>query len=729
VVVALFALTLFGSAFLLFVLEPMVAKALLPKLGGTPMVWNTCMVFFQTMLLAGYAAAHLTSAGRSLRCSIWVYVVLLLVGTIALPLSFALIPETSAHPVIRLLVELGRIAGLPVLALSMSAPVLQASFAQTGLPRARDPYFLYAASNAGSLLALLLYPTLIEPRLGLHRQVTVWAAIYVIVAGAAGACMFVARQRSLVSDDTPAARGPGRSPSGTSGRQRLRWIVLAFIPSSLMLGVTTHLSTDVASVPLIWIIPLSLYLASFIIAFGRASKVATRLAERFVPLLAVAIVFPMSAGISMDLVLNIPLHLTMFTAVALMCHGRLAGDRPPGERLTEFYLLLSVGGVAGGLFNTLLGPVLFTSVAEYPIVLILACAIPALRWHDTAGDLRRDLAFAVGAGGLIAAINLGAMQSSVSLVRAGYIGAGAVAVTTFTQSRQSIRFALMLAAILLAAQFANADYGTVIHAERTFFGTYRVSQDATGQFQMLTHGSTLHGMEFNAPGRRLEPLAYYHRNGPFGQAFERLPVMHSADTAAVVGLGIGALASYSSAKPIHWTFYEIDPAVERLARDTRYFGFLDACGARCRVVLGDARLSLAQSDAMFDFIVLDAFSSDSIPLHLVTRDALDVYLRHLRPPGVLLFHISNRYLALENVLARIANDRGLSALVQRQRVGPSALANGQWGSIWLVVSADRRALAPLSADSRWNFVVPPSDTPLWTDDFSNIVAALRVRAF
>jgi spermidine synthase len=294
----------------------------------------------------------------------------------------------------------------------------------------------------------------------------------------------------------------------------------------------------------------------------------------------------------------------------------------------------------------------------------------------------------------------------------------------FSQLRRPLRFSLMLSAMLLVCALMWRPFETVIHAERTFFGSYHVSQDPRGRFHILYHGTTVHGMESLDPSRQQEPLTYYYRSGPFGQAFERLPQLRDASDIAAVGLGVGSLAPYAREFQ-RWTFYEIDPAVERIARDDRYFRFLSACGSRCRVVLGDARLSLARSNAQFDAIVLDAFSSDSIPVHLVTREAFDMYLHRLKPRGLLMFHISNRYLRLENVLGRLASARGLEMLMQSDRPAASATNEGYQGSDWVIASPDSHALDPLAADTRWTRIETRESTPLWTDDFSNILTVLK----
>jgi hypothetical protein len=716
--ITLFSVVLFASAFLLFVLEPMVAKILLPKLGGTPQVWNTCMVFFQTTLLAGYLLAH-WSVRRNV--STWLHPLLLLGSIATLPLSFVRTPIATNQPAVWLFVELVRVAGLPVLALSMTAPTLQSWFSRTRLHGSQDPYFLYAASNAGSLCALLSYPAIIEPELGLQPQARWWAAGYVALVAMVCACVVVARRNVRPGTESSKPLDAIR----TDPWQRLRWITLAFIPSSLMLGVTTYITTDVAAVPLIWVVPLALYLATFIIAFGRFSTSATAIAERRLPLLAVVVVMFLSANIVLPIALNIPLHLAVFTAAAMMCHGQLAATRPPVQRLTEFYLLMSLGGTLGGLFNTLIAPLVFNTVAEYPAILICACAIPALRSHQTTRkDIARDVLYAIAIAGFIAVVTFLARDVLAVSTRIKVAVLGVVAIAIFSQLRRPLRFSMMLSAMLLACALTWHPFEAVIHAERTFFGSYHVSQDPRRRFHILYHGTTVHGMESLDPSRQQEPLTYYYRSGPFGQAFERLPQLRDASDIAAVGLGVGSLAPYAREFQ-QWTFYEIDPAVERIARNDQYFRFLSACGSRCRVVLGDARLSLARSNAQFDAIVLDAFSSDSIPVHLVTREAFDMYLHHLKPRGLLMFHISNRYLRLENVLGRLAGARGLEILMQSDRPAASATNEGYQGSDWVIASPDSHALDPLAADSRWTRIETGESTPLWTDDFSNILTVLK----
>ena len=728
---ALFACALFVSAFLLFVLEPFVAKSMLPRLGGTPMVWNTCVVFFQAALLVGYFAAHLTTRPGLPRSVAWLYPALIVGAMIVLPLSFPRVPAADNQPAAWLLGELGRVAAIPTIALSMSAPALQTWFSRTRLQGAEDPYFLYAASNAGSLLALLAYPTVIEPSLGLQPQARVWAAGFVILAILVGTCAIITRrcrQQSLPADHISL-------PTAIASAQRVRWIALAFIPSSLMLGVTTYISTDIAAVPLIWVVPLALYLATFVIAFGRrARREGASAAERRVPLLATIVAVFMASNAVLPIQFDMPLHLAMFTAVALMCHERLAAERPSAEHLTEFYLLVSFGGMMGGLFNTLIAPLVFNRVAEYPLLLVAACAVPALyardasnrdRWGPAlAGPRMRDVAFTVAIAIAAAAVNVVLLRDNIEAAQLRVVALGAVGLVVFTQARHATRFAMMIAAMLLASALTQRVYTTVLEAERTFFGTYRVSLDRGDKFYALYHGTTVHGLEAVDPSKRDEPLVYYHRSGPFGRAFERLPQLRDASDIGVIGLGVGSLGAY--ARPSQrWVFFEIDPAVERIARDQRYFHFLESCGSRCAVVLGDARLTLGRFDRRFDAIVLDAFSSDSIPLHLLTREALDMYLQHLKPGGLLLFHVSNRYLRLGPALARVLQDRGLVSVEQEQPVSDAEAETGKSASDWVVASSDADSISLLASDSSWKALTAPTQMRVWTDDYSNILSVLK----
>ena len=497
-----------------------------------------------------------------------------------------------------------------------------------------------------------------------------------------------------------------------------------------MLAVTTHLSTDVAAVPLLWILPLATYLLTFVVAFSSRGAGMTALAERLVPMLIIMVALMMVPGAGGALGIIISLHLLTFAAIALVCHRQLAVDRPPVDQLTQFYLWMSLGGMLGGIFTALVAPLIFRSVVEYPLGLVLACFLgPAKsRNADSAGkeqSVRFSVlrpALIVGVLTMIVRVGVQRFDAPVGMVLSGL---ALPAMWSFRYSRRPIVFACCVASMLLGGESFTRGYGGVIESTRTFFGIYRVSTDVTGRFHVLFHGTTVHGMQATDPAHHGDPLTYYHKNGPFGQAFAALPVATSATEIAAIGLGVGSLATY--ARPgQHWTFYEIDPAVERIARTRAYFTYLDDCGARCQVVLGDGRLSLLQAPPRkYGLIVLDAFSSDAIPVHLLTSEALTMYLTRLSAGGAIAFHISNRHLSLGPIVQRLAMAHGLVAVEQLQPVSPSEAEAGKSPSDWVILARREADLGSLASDPRWHKPSTSIDTPFWTDDFSNIVSVMH----
>jgi len=728
-VVPLFATTMFLSGFLLFLVEPMVARMVLPILGGVPMVWNGCVVFFQIVMLAGYGYAFGASRWLGVRQQVVLHAVVLAVPAFVLP--FMIRPGSVAppdgNPLGWLLLLLAATIGLPFFVLSTSASVFQHWLSRTDHPAARDPYFLYSASNLGCVLALASYPVLVEPLLTLGEQTRLWTFTYAGFAVLAGGCAAIAWRRRGGQDAGAAA--PARVAGDVAAApvtwlRRGRWIALALVPSSLMLAVTSYVSTDIAAVPLLWIVPLGLYLLTFTVAFGRHSAAAGAVAKRALPLLVVPLAVFMIAKVRAPLGAILTLHLGAFAAIALYCHAELARDRPETSRLTEFYFWVSFGGMLGGMFNTLAAPLLFDAIIEYPLVVLVACLL--FRAADAASASRRPLADAlvpVAVGALTAAVLLISGSRGLGLQLAALM---VPAVLTFAQRRQPRRFGFCMAA-LLAVSFAVGNPGErTLYATRTFFGVYRVSEDTGARYHALAHGTTLHGMQALAPERRHEALTYFHQTGPFGQAWQALPIAATGREIAVIGLGVGTLASYARPEQ-RWTFFEIDPAIERIARTSAYFSFMDACGDRCRAVIGDARISLGRvPEHAYDMLVVDAFSSDSIPMHLMTREAFALYRSRLAPGGVLVMHISNRHLKLAPVVARLAASQELVALQQLEQPRPG-WPEAKNPSHWVVMAASRADLGALIDDPRWSALVPSASVPLWTDDFSNILSVLAVR--
>ena len=571
----------------------------LPFLGGAASVWTTAVLFFQLMLLAGYFYADRVARIRSLRVQMMVHLVLMAVAVAFLPVQFSgasLSPEAYRHPALWEFLGLLRFAGIPYFMVSTTAPLLQSWFSRTNDSSGRDPYFLYAASNMGSLLALLAYPFFIEPALGAQDQSLYWLAGYIVLilfAAVAARVLFRASAGSVNTIEILTAAPP------PGNKTRALWLAAALVPSGLMLGVTTHISVNLTPMPLVWTLPLSVYLATFILAFGRRFRVSpARVSQLSLPILvllcpAVGIKVPLVLGIDVFL---IAVHLVLLFIGGLLCHTALAACRPDARYLTEYYVCVALGGVLGGVFAAVVAPLLFTSIFEYPLLLAAAAF------------------FRQGSG------------------RKRWLSAAAVASLI-------IGYAIYLPHTL-------AEEGDTVFVTRNFFGVKRVVDE--GNERKLLHGDTLHGIESRDPSRSGELMIYYHREGPLGDVMEMMRDRRNQHI-GVIGLGTGSIAGYAGPSR-RVTFFEIDPDVEMIA--VRFFTFLSRCGNQCDVVSGDGRLSIARyPQAEFDLLVLDAFSSDAIPPHLLSREAIDLYLSKLKPDGALLFHVSNRYLKVKDLVA------------------------------------------------------------------------------
>ncbi|MFL6227258.1 MAG: hypothetical protein ACJ741_00610, partial [Pyrinomonadaceae bacterium] len=634
----LFSATLFVSAALLFWVEPMVAKMLLPLLGGTPAVWNTCLLFFQTMLLAAYAYALFASRRLTPRQQVFAQLLLLAAAVASFPISISAATAANVpregNPAFWLLGRLSLIVGLPFFAVSTLGPLLQSWFGATRHKSARDPYFLYAASNAGSLVALLSYPLVIEPALTLRRQSHVWSLAYAALALLVAACAALfwratsRRTRETIDDkaasetviDEGAAGENVTEESETlTWRRRGLWVALAFVPSSLMLGVTTYVSTDIASIPLLWVVPLSLYLLTLVIAFARRSRPRRRRIELILPGVALVFLLAYLSGATQPVFFLVVLHLLFFFVAALMCHGRLADDRPAASRLAEFYLWLSVGGALGGLFNALIAPVVFTRVVEYPLAVVAACALIPRRTNDATNTPRThwlDLGYAASLGALTMVFALVASRVNWETNERLALVVGVPLILAYQLRRRPVRFALALGAIMIGGAFYHSLDTRTLLTSRNFYGTLKVTQDAGSDLHWLYHGTTIHGRQSTTLSKQCEPLSYYHRMGPLGAVFDAYRGRPASQNVAVVGLGAGTTAAYARAGE-RWTFYDINPTVLRIAETPDYFTYLSYCAhdVPVTVVLGDARLRLADAPANgYGLIVLDAFSSDAIPV-------------------------------------------------------------------------------------------------------------------
>jgi hypothetical protein len=728
----LFSATLFISAGLLFWIQPLIAKTLLPLLGGAPAVWNTCLLFFQSMLLMGYLYALASSRWLSLRSQAAVHIFLILLIAIYLFRSPVHAPVLTAlqqgTPTRWLLETLLFSVGPPFFIISASNPLLQSWFSRLQHYLAIDPYFLFAASNAGSLIALVAFPLVLEPSLGLNEQYKLWRVGFVVLVTLTCVIAFALKPLARVSM-SPTESDPNNKLPVV---RRLRWLALSFVPSSLMIGVTTYITADVAAVPLLWVIPLALYLLTFVLAFTKKQFASAASLNRLMIVAALVVTLILSSGATEPAWALILANLGFFFVAALMCHGQLANDRPSVTHLAEYYLWIAAGGALGSFFNVLIAPVLFTSILEYPLAIVLACMLQrgepqdsdrsSFGLHNKYIDVIYPLGLYVLTVSLAILVTYLRLSSSIinSII---VLGIPLIIINHFFRERP-VRFGLGLCAVMLASVYYTAGTDRTLHVVRNFFGTTRVTTDSMGRINSLYSGNTVHGRQFVDQSRRCEPLSYHHENGPLGQVMAVFNAAPANERVAVIGLGAGAMASYS--KPgQQWTFYEINPDMINIARNSQYFTYLQDCvSGSLNVVEGDARLNLQNAQAgYYGLIVFDAFSSDAIPVHLVTQQALDLYLSKLAEGGILVFHVSNRSLNLKPILADLAESRKL-VCIGFDDLKPSSF-EGKDPSQWLVMARAAPEISNLSVNSQWKQLNGRKGVRVWSDDFSNILRAIR----
>ncbi len=721
--VALFSGTLMLAAFLLFSLQPIFTKRILPVLGGTPAVWSVAMVFFQALLLAGYAYAHALTRWLPFRIAATVHGLVLLAGAAFLPIGIAAGYGTVAtgDEALWLVGLFLASVGAPFFALAASAPLLQAWFARSNDPAAGDPYFLYRASNLGSFAALLAYPLVVEPMLGLAEQTGLWSVGYGLGACALAACALTVMR---------GAPGPVRAPQAAAepvrpGR-RLAWIGLSAVPSGLLVAVTAHITTDVAAIPLMWVIPLALYLLTFVITFRPLATWPER-PLAVVLTAGVAVVLGVAVIGRLPFLVDLPLSLGLGFVASLVAHRAVYLLRPAPHRLTEFYLFTSLGGMLGGLFAALIAPRLFPTVAEYPLLLVAALAcrpgtfagLPAMR------DPRRWLRPALlGAALLGAVLAAGWLVPDLAPLLA-MIGLMAALLLNWRVPQRVVGFAAPLCAVGFAIPHLVArDY----ESRRSFFGVHRIETDASGRFRLLSHGTTLHGAirireDDGRPALgRPESTTYYAAGNAIADVLAVGRAAHGPLPAvAVIGLGAGSLACQSEPGEA-WTFHEIDPVVIRLATDPARFRFLSECTPAARIVQGDARLTLARETDPVRVLIVDAFSSDAIPMHLLTGEALALYRSRLDAKGVLALHISNRHFDLRPALARAAAEQSLTLLQRLDAVDEPLDARFRTRAL-VVIATDDPAIEREAVRLGWTPFAPDMTRRPWTDDYANVLEA------
>jgi hypothetical protein len=720
----------FTSALLLFAVQPMFTRMVLPRLGGSPSVWSVAMVFFQSMLLAGYAYAHVLMRPKRRVLAVVVHFVLLMTAGLMLPLSIATgwgdPPATGAA--FWLLGLFAASIGLPFFALSANNPLLQAWFARTDHPDANDPYFLYAASNIGSFLALVSYPVLWEPALSLQAQNRLWSGGFWLLAALIAGCGYLLLRSP---QDNDAGVTAARATPAPDWRALVRWMFLAAVPSGLLVAVTAHISTDIAAVPLLWVIPLSIYLLTWVLVFQSKPLLPHKWLLLLQPfaLAALVVLFRFSSDESLPLMLSG--HLLAFFIIAMASHGELARLRPPADHLTVFYLSLSAGGMIGGLFAGLIAPYTFSWIAEYPVLLALAalCLPPAAANWDTRERLSWIVALIAAAAvilpGLLGWIPSDTMTAPISVIII------TIAVATVLLTRKRLKIALAIGVALAMVRLYPVDQGRS-ESVRSFFGVHKIYETLDGQYRVLLHGTTIHGAQKlkegdGTPARgRPEPLTYYHRESPLAAAIDAIRKRKAGPLrVAVVGLGAGSLACYVEPGE-SWRFFEIDPSVIEIARDPRRFAYVHACAPDLPIVLGDARLTLAhEPDRHYDLMIIDAYSSDSIPIHLATREAMAIYKAKIADDGVVVMHLSNRHLELTSVVAGIAAANGLRTWVIDDGKEDDKDDDAYIFTSTVTISAvERGHIGQLAEDEDWQLTEPDETQRVWTDDYSNIVGAL-----
>jgi hypothetical protein len=722
----LFLLVSFLSAFLLFALQPLVAKLILPSLGSTPNVWNTCALFFQMMLLCGYGLVHLACRVPTLPRQIGLYLALLL--AICVNVHFSLTVEdleflgTSSTPTYDLLRLLLIRVGPAIIAFTFTAPLLQSWYCSVTTSTKPNPYHLYAASNLGSLLGLLLYPFVIEPAFTLGAQ-------QMLVAN--GFALFVLSMLLLICGllvTVYCKGGLPRAPVVEDTRQvfkaegiptlsdRAKWVLLAVVPTSFSLAVTTHITSDISPIPLLWIFPLSLYLLSFIFAFAPQPIHPSAYVRKILAMSCTVLLLLHIVDATRPISLIVGLDMLALFLCGWWCHSQLYRMRPHPRWLTEFYFYVGLGGVIGSAFNSIVAPLVFDSIVEYPVILIAAVAVGAnSAAFPRKSELVRILAVWIVGFCLLKGFTL-LLQGDLGTVVFALLCPSIV--LAYSLIRRPFAFALALVSLSALQPWTSATHDKTIAKFRNFYGVVHITENKRENLRKLVHGNIVHGAQALDEQAFCEPLTYYHRLGPAAAVLQTLT--ESSAKVGVIGLGIGSLACYAKATQT-WIFYEINPIVAALAQRQELFTYLARSKAAFQeIVLGDARISLRNSTEKFDLLVLDAFSSDAIPTHLLTREAFELYFDRLNPKGSLLLHVSNDRIDLVPVIAAAAAHFDVRGFVMND-LNPTP-ERGRLPSQWILLTHVDKLSAPVpSAQPLEGF--PKAD--LWSDDYTDIMAVVR----
>ncbi|MBU1107796.1 MAG: fused MFS/spermidine synthase [Candidatus Riflebacteria bacterium] len=744
----------------------MIGKMFLPWVGGSSAAWNTCMFFFQALLLAGYSYTHLSISRLGVKRQSYLQLPLMLLALFFLPFVYSNSAAIPDDPSTWLLVQLFKTIGLPFFIVSGIAPLLQVWFANTMHKRATNPFFLYAASNTGSLGALLVYPTLIEPSFDLAGQAQLWTAGYVLLMVLMAVCFSAVKKTEL--SDQPVEVASADSPTPTT-RTIAFWVAAAFVPSSMLLAVTQYLTTDLVPVPMFWIIPLMIYLTTYIFAFSE--KLAPRAAS-FSKLSLLVILSFMSFYLFVEITyfwFSLLIHLFTLFSVAMFCHTAIAESKPAVKHLTTFYLWISFGGVLGGFFNSLLAPVLFSDYFEYPILIVLSCLLidrfnRNQPQQESELQPKTPLPAAVSAvtglyifAAIIFISNLNLPEqifhlatyfgynntapglkellefigSNHGAIRQAAFALAAIIPAFILMKRYRVAFAPVVAVVLILIFVYNIGQHKIIRRYRNFFGVKKIFFDTENNLRYLAHGSTVHGKQSFVEGWRNEPLTYYHRRGPLGDIFS-LPAFARNDLkVGIIGLGIGSMAAYS--KPGNeFVFYELDPQVVDIAQKTGIFSYLKEFASNCKIQIGDGRLKIMQAaEQYFDIIVIDAFSSDAVPIHLLTVEAMKIYLSKLKDGGIIVVHVSNRYLNLQPNLQALARSYNLQqTFIADSNFDPNDSVNYERSPAEFAIFAKDAGIVNYLAnisDNAWAPIDAYPNFKAWTDSHSSIFPLLNFR--
>ena len=715
-----FTLTIFLSAGLLFFIQPLFAKLVLPILGGSSSVWTTAMLFFQSVLVVGYIYAHLSTKYLPIKWQLGLHIALWACALIFVPISVQMnwISDPSKISTGQTLIIFAIGVGVPFAVLAANAPLIQKWYSMTNGPSSDDPYFLYSASNVGSLLALLAFPFVAEPLLGATTISNLWSIVFVIL----GLFLFSSGFLAYKTNHQEPIANPVLSSAQIQPtlKQKLYWVLLAAIPSSMMLSITTKVSTDFGSFPLVWIIPLSLYLITFIYAFSGKTFFSPERQKTWVTGCLAFMMLLTIAGTNLtNILLLFGIMIAAFTFIALVAHKRIYDTRPNEKYLTQFYILISIGGALGGFFNSVVATNLFNDIYEMPIIIALSSV---LIWTNTNVPKLKNLILYICLSAVIVFASTYArsyIDLSVVTFKLLLLSPVLLLALAFVFRRQEWKAIVWIATIILATSFIVK--GTYIFQDRSFFGVHRVYEE--DDVRIYSNGTTVHGAQLiNEENGKPTPLTYYHPMGPMGQIFTS-EFAQNFRSVGIVGLGVGSLTCYKTPEQ-NWHLYEIDKTVDEIARNKELFTFMSSCADNTPTFLGDARLVMNDKpDDIYDVLVIDAFSSDAIPVHLLTLEALQLYMSKLKSDGILVLHISNRFFSLNHPIANASKHMKVEGLTQFY-AAPKDMGRTNSSSQVIVLGNPGENLTALKVDERWKPLKSNYDH-LWTDDYANLLSVLR----